>query len=71
MRKAMLVNRHTYGYFYPDSSVFECTHGAWDGVVTFIDDTTCSISTVSGISSYQWIDKVPEEYGGHDDVNKQ
>lgn len=67
MRKPMLVNCSTYGWYYPKTSIFECTHGGWDGEVEFIDDSTCTINTVNGLCAYKWIDKIPEEYGGERD----
>lgn len=62
MRKAMLVNCSTYGWYYPETSVFECTHGAWSGKVSFIDDTRCAIDVVHGVCTYKWLDELPEEY---------
>ena len=61
-RKAMLLGEHTYGYYYPDTNEFSCTHGAWSSDIKLIDETTCELEAVQGVMKYKFIDEIPERY---------
>ena len=65
-RLPLRIGKMTYGYYYPDSESFECTHGAWSSKIDFISDTECKLAEVSEIQSYQWIDKIPLDFGGEE-----
>jgi hypothetical protein len=62
MRQAMLINCSTYGWFYPDTNIFECTHGGWEGKVTFIDDVNCTVNVISRPCTYKFIEEIPADY---------
>lgn len=62
-RRPILLGRCTYGLYTPETKKFWCTHGAWEGIVTFIDDEYCKVSTVSlDRVFYEFIDEIPEAY---------
>ncbi len=61
-RRAMLIGYSTYGYYYPDRATFSCTHGGWESQIVLIDDTTCRVRALERVSTYQFIDAIPEGY---------
>lgn len=61
-RQALLLGSGTYGYYYKDSGIFECTHGAWDSKLTFLDDKKCKLDAIDRDMTYQRIEKIPEEH---------
>ena len=62
-RKAILLGEHTYGYYYPDSNNFTCSHGGWSSSITLIDEHSCSVKGVPSIKTYKFICKIPEGWG--------
>ena len=60
-RKAIFLSCHTYGYYYPDTGVFECTHGGWSSDLKFISEDQCEVECV-GIFNYKILDEIPSEY---------
>jgi len=64
MKKPMLLSSNTYGYYYPTSEQFHCSHGGWDSPIKFIDDNTCSVKYVDKGKpiGYTWLDSIPEEF---------
>ena len=59
-RKAMLLDEHTYGYYYPDTNEFSCTHGAWSSDIKLIDETTCELKVAPSVTEYKFVDEIPE-----------
>ena len=59
-RKAMLLGKHTYGYYYPDTNEFSCTHGGWSSGIELINDIECVVKIVPTLKKYKFIDKIPD-----------
>ena len=60
----ILIGTHTYGRYYKNTGVFECTHGAWEGQLEFVTDTHCSVDVVAGgrLMPFTLLECVPEEF---------
>ncbi len=63
-KQAILIGHSTYGYYYPESATFECTHGAWSSKIKLLDDETCIVDEVDKTKprTYKFLDEVPEDY---------
>lgn len=60
--RPMLIGNHTYGYYSEEHNQFQCSHGGWSSPIKLIDDTTCELKLVPSATTYEFIDKIPEEY---------
>lgn len=64
MKKPMLLGSNTYGYYFPASKEFHCSHGGWSSPIELLDDTVCSVKFVGNGKpmGYNWLDSIPEEH---------
>jgi hypothetical protein len=62
--KPIRIECSIYGYYYPDRTTFSCTHGGWESQIVLIDDSTCRVRALERVSTYEFLEKLPEEYGG-------
>lgn len=60
--KPIRIECSIYGYYYPAETTFRCTHGGWESQIVLIDDTTCRVRALERVSTYQFIDAIPEGY---------
>lgn len=62
-RKPMLIGTHTYGYYYPDTKSFSCSHGAWESECLLVSDKHCKLTSVSKEPIiYEFLDNIPVEF---------
>lgn len=54
------TGKSVWGWFYPESSRFWCTHGGWEARIKFIDDNTCEI--FGNTKYYEFVDSIPDDY---------
>lgn len=62
MRKPILIDEHTYGYYDENEGTFTCSHGTWSSKIKLINDTECVIEDVPSATTYEFIDEIPEDY---------
>ena len=58
--KPMLLGEHTYGYYFPETKVFRCSHGGWSSPITLINDHVCDVKYVPSVTTYNFIDYIPD-----------
>ena len=63
-KQCLVIGHNTYGYYYPKTGMFECTHGAWSSRIKLIDDENCIVYEIDRQKprTYKVLDEIPEDY---------